>query len=325
MLKLKSRRKLLGFTLIELLVVIAIIAVLIALLLPAVQQAREAARRTQCNNNMKQLGLALHNYHDTALVFPYSSSVVNGVTNWVGPAHCMTEFLLPYFDQAPLYSALNFNKHYNDNTPLTPGGPTNYTLLGRKNFPALNCPSNPTAGNGVAINGAAWDSWNIPTQGLFYAPCSGTQFSDTVSTDCTSAGAPAWCNGSGTDWNNANPFANPGIFGGRNTTSTRIAQITDGTSNTIMLGERRAEYLYHAGAFCWNFQGGITSVKLNSPNLDKTNPYNYTKNMGFSSPHSGGAFFLFADGRVRFINENVDFQTYATLGNKADGTAPGDY
>src|SRR5947208_10002027 len=96
-----------GFTLIELLVVIAIIAILIALLLPAVQQAREAARRSQCKNNLKQMGLALHNYHDTVRIFPVNGNSLGGFGNLVktGP---MAQ-LLPYLDHAPLYKTINFD------------------------------------------------------------------------------------------------------------------------------------------------------------------------------------------------------------------------
>ena len=102
-----------GFTLIELLVVIAIIAILIALLLPAVQQAREAARRTQCKNNLKQVGLALHNYHDVALSFPIGSNASN--TNSNGDGHWGVSWwarILPYADQAPLYNTLQFEGNH---------------------------------------------------------------------------------------------------------------------------------------------------------------------------------------------------------------------
>ncbi|MDP1796291.1 MAG: DUF1559 domain-containing protein, partial [Planctomycetaceae bacterium] len=102
----RSRR---AFTLIELLVVIAIIAILIALLLPAVQQAREAARRTQCRNHLKQVGLALHNYLDAHTVFPPSYCVVPGVTSTVGGQWSMFARILPYLDQANLQNLVNWN------------------------------------------------------------------------------------------------------------------------------------------------------------------------------------------------------------------------
>lgn len=130
-----ARRKR-GFTLIELLVVIAIIAILIALLLPAVQQAREAARRSQCRNNLKQLGIALHNYHDTFGLFPMAHTrsddgqgigVVSGWRGW--SAHAM---ILPYVDQAPIYNQLNFNMHFDHGTN---------TLLRRTQIATFLCPS----------------------------------------------------------------------------------------------------------------------------------------------------------------------------------------
>ncbi len=132
-----------GFTLIELLVVIAIIAILIALLLPAVQQAREAARRTQCRNNLKQLGLALHNYHDSFGLFPMGHTRSNdgggGVTGWRGySVHAM---VLPYIDQAPLYNSINFNQHFDYvGTPAGVVGVDN-TIPRRTKITAFLCPS----------------------------------------------------------------------------------------------------------------------------------------------------------------------------------------
>ncbi|MDB5388901.1 MAG: hypothetical protein JWM11_4547, partial [Planctomycetaceae bacterium] len=256
----RLRRSARGFTLIELLVVIAIIAVLIALLLPAVQQAREAARRSQCTNNLKQLGLALHNYHDTTQTFPYSSSAV---PQW-SVAHVWNEFILPYVDNAPFYNKINFNVHNSDNsTPGTPGGPTNYTLMTQP-VKFQQCPSNPFSNSVTQIDGQGFDQFG-QNQVECYAPCSGTQNSDGVGVDCITLGSPAWCNAAGSDWNNASPGANPGMFGGRNVWACRIRDVVDGMSNTMMLGERRGESMHHAATFTWNFQGAYTGTKLNSP------------------------------------------------------------
>ncbi|HUQ71374.1 MAG TPA: DUF1559 domain-containing protein, partial [Planctomycetaceae bacterium] len=152
-----SRRR--GFTLIELLVVIAIIAILIALLLPAVQQAREAARRTQCRNNLKQLGLALHNYHDNFNIFPMGfSDVVAGNAERNGSGWAWSAMVLPYLDQAPLYNQFNFNvtpyNCVNCAAPIT----GNQALVGTQ-LAAFSCPSDvkpaTAANNGGAANTSA--------------------------------------------------------------------------------------------------------------------------------------------------------------------------
>ena len=137
----RLNRRARGFTLIELLVVIAIIAVLIALLLPAVQQARESARRTQCKNNLKQFGLAMHNYHDVHQTFPgspvaQSHEVGVGITSWVGWSG--VAMMLPFVDQAPLYSSLDFNTYWDT-------GAANQ-LGTRAQIPGFTCPSDPVGG-----------------------------------------------------------------------------------------------------------------------------------------------------------------------------------
>jgi len=150
------RRK--GFTLVELLVVIAIIGILVALLLPAIQAAREAARRTECTNKLKQLGLALHNYHDTHNTLPYSSTAANcwwgPPSAWYGRAHTWNEYILPFVEQQSLYEQIDFNLNMNQTT--------NWNLFHQQRFPWQECPSDP---NGQEMNaglwGAYWD-WGEP-------------------------------------------------------------------------------------------------------------------------------------------------------------------
>ena len=304
-----------GFTLIELLVVIAIIAVLIALLLPAVQQAREAARRSQCKNQLKQLGLALHNYHDTLLKFPFSSSGCAYNSPVVGTVHTWNEFIFPYIDQAPLYNKLNFSLGNNV-------APNN--ILSNMVFGFQACPSSPYGTKFAPISGA-WDTGGggLSTgQAMAYAPCMGPQKPDATLGDC--GAADTYCNLAGSGWDNASGAANPGVFGGRNVYSSSIRDITDGTSNTIMVGEIRAEITTQHSMFTTNFQGTWTGLKVNSPQIT-ANPADWSKNSGMASYHVGGAHVLLSDGSVRFISNNVDFVTFNYLGGKSDGQVIGDY
>ena len=302
-------KKLRGFTLIELLVVIAIIAVLIALLLPAVQQAREAARRSTCKNNLKQLGLAMHNYHDTFNTLPFTSS-----SGWLmanGTGHTWNEFILPYVDQAPLYNQLNFST---DNTNTSPAN--NGNLLTGFQLTVQQCPSNPFAQQMKNLGG--WfDEWGGPTQGQYYAPCAGTMVPDSVAPDCQAVGSPAWCN-SGIAWGGS---TYPGMFNGRGQGRTNFRDVTDGLSMTFMLGERRAELIIWGGTWSYNFPGAFTEQKPNSPTLQLTNAGAYQNNGGFSSMHTGGLHMAMGDGTVRFISNNIDFVTWCRLGDKGDNNA----
>lgn len=322
-----------GFTLIELLVVIAIIAVLIALLLPAVQQAREAARRTQCKNNLKQLGLALHNYHDTYLIFPLCSylDTWSSGPNAVNSQWAWSVMILPYMDQAPLFNQLvvgpnTFEQAANDATRLksltTP-------------LPAFICPSDPEAG----VNR------NRP----FLQKTTGGLCNGMVLTSTTQFGKSNYmaCNGN---------HDSDGIFGsggGR----VSIRDILDGTSNTIMVGERSsvkwAKQTASTGPWAGVWAGqeltcdGITNVwclagktefQMNSgKHSDVVGSTTATDQplVAFGSVHTGGAQFLMADGSVRFINENIqwnelpnsysDVGIYHLLGSMADGNVIGEY
>ena len=339
----------LGFTLIELLVVIAIIAVLIALLLPAVQQAREAARRTQCKNHLKQLGLALHNYHDlTSNTFPpgYIDTAANGGGwGWMS-------MLLPQVDQAPLYNTLsNSATKPNFNTPFTAATPATVTpktvqtiirafrcpsdvgpdLTAPNNFISFNCGRS----NYVAVAGTdpAWI--NAATGGA-----SSTGYG-TVGTQ-GNGNSPSAVNGaffvldlSSFDPINTNDFG--GMFGANSKRGFR--DMTDGSSNVIAVGERYtpasatitsdsmgdATWVGAAddnGAYGQGMVLGEASVPINAFFTSSTPRPDTT---GFGSMHIGGCHFLMGDGAVRFISSNVDMNTYRQLSRIADGAIVGSF
>jgi prepilin-type N-terminal cleavage/methylation domain-containing protein len=318
-----------GFTLIELLVVIAIIAVLIALLLPAVQQAREAARRTQCRNNMKQLGLALHNYLDVAQRFP-SQGYVNlmvGTTPFPRNFTWMT-MILPYIDQAPLYNQINFS------LPAL-----NQAHVGIQ-IPAFRCPSD----TGIGDPPGATGGFGI------------TNYSAMEGFD--------W-------WNRANSGLG-GVFCGRQ--HTKIADIADGTSNTLAVAETCSASFYggppntcgtgkvrtqaqglvfRASFLATTFtnalvQGCSTDAGCPSPGPAYVHPdgsaisnwfrgelvyspitmYYWGPNAewpGSSSLHVGGCHALMADGSVHFISQNISWNLYGALSTINGGETTGDF
>ncbi|WP_437227341.1 DUF1559 domain-containing protein [Planctomicrobium sp. SH661] len=310
-----------GFTLIELLVVIAIIAVLIALLLPAVQQAREAARRSQCKNNLKQLGLALHNYHDNHNVFPYGSSpgypsgmsaqqiLDAGGTPKMG--YNWRVFILPYMDQAPLYSVLAAvnNSNYVAVETLAEQRTVIATLI---------CPSEPApsvasnfSGDGdlVSSTTAALASYRgsagpasthaIDAYGCGYCV-------DNTTCLCTNRGE-----------NHVAPTGNgPGMFHHR-ADKIGMRHVTDGTSNTLMLGE--GTFLGPNGGTNFAQWMGTWALASTVNGINMPNASAYYNGSGFRSYHTGGAQFAMVDGSVRFINNNVNLMTLSSLGTKAGG------
>ncbi|MDB5385018.1 MAG: hypothetical protein JWM11_664 [Planctomycetaceae bacterium] len=306
---LKARKS--GFTLIELLVVIAIIAVLIALLLPAVQQAREAARRTQCKNNLKQLGIALHTYHDTFRVFPpgqfnpFGADLVGGA--YGGARSCWMQQLLPYVDQAPLYAILS---------PQMSSGSGAYAWTAHESIiPGFMCPSdgvNPkvmTAGAGSAA----------ASQGFHgdYVLCAGsTQFT-----------------GSGTTGMNGMFFPLSKIS---------LANVTDGSSNTAMGSEilLTVDTGSHdlRGRYYNTWEGNVLFSTFLPPNTTVGDQSSYCIN-GIRRPcagagnnvqyarsyHIGGAHVLMGDGAIRFVSENISTVTWNGLGSIAGGEVIGDF
>lgn len=349
-----------GFTLIELLVVIAIIAILIALLLPAVQQAREAARRTQCRNNLKQLGIALHNSHDTFGMF--TANGVAGTTEDVGGRYNQAwlawsgfAMLLPYIDQAPVYNKINWSYRWDSNV----AGTVNNDMA-RTRIPAFLCTSDPGSN-------------------VFY----------TANMGPTSYGIS---NGPGSNWNmSAVPVGFATLFSG-----SRTSDITDGTSNTLAVSEQRVGLnrgqwqagskprepyyrvvvgsrlertantagrawtnspahqalintyyqnclsMYDAGTG-WSgesdeqgrfWAGGrvywgpwiTTLVRPNagpSCDLDAS-----TTDMDVKEPssyHVGGVHCLMADGAVRFVSENINQGIWIAVGSRAGNESVGEF
>jgi prepilin-type N-terminal cleavage/methylation domain-containing protein len=329
-----SRR---GFTLIELLVVIAIIAILIALLLPAVQQAREAARRSTCKNNMKQIGLALHNYHDALRVFPMGVGA-HGKPNW-------RVFILPYLDQAPLYNQLSINgAGFYAHSPAPPSGQTSpagfsgNTILRDLALPVYNCPSS------VNQNFANASNLSYQSMTVHYVGISGATPDP--------AGRSNVCTG---DFNNASSnYCKNGLMLAFE--SARIRDCTDGTSNTVIVAEQSGRVnnrdisanalgAWHGIANNpWNagtpfpftsapggtYPAGITTVRY-SPNSFRTSgapspaASHYSFNTVLNSMHVGGIHALLADGSVRFISDNLNFTTLTQLCAKDDGQVVGEF
>ena len=309
-----------GFTLIELLVVIAIIAVLIALLLPAVQQAREAARRSQCKNNLKQYGLALANYHDVYLMFPIGGT--GGCCN-TPPNLGFQPRLLAFIDQAPLFNQINFSTGDATSQVMS----DNKTLL-QHTIPIGTCPSDGRSNNPFNNVGQANYDGSLGSQGNV-----------SVSGSCNPYEATAL-----QMQNNGDTFDISLIsgMGSRDAASVRIRDVTDGTSNTIHMGEVLPSCNDHWGGGMWAENGmgnfhSSTIVPINdfttcswaSGSLIRwpacTNQNNWNISWGFRSNHTGGAHFVFVDGGVHFLSQNMSMQTYQYLGGRADGQVVGEY
>lgn len=309
-----------GFTLIELLVVIAIIAILIALLLPAVQQAREAARRSTCKNNLKQLGVALHNYHETHRAFPFATVCGVNIAAHTGQNYARQSWfhlVLPFIDQAPLYDKLRDG--------FESGTVSDFASHPQRSVkvPVLMCPSDPNSGK----LGSQKSSFHSN-----YLLCSGS----------TTQGA-----------NGTFPKLNGLFF---NISNIRFRDITDGTSNTIAAGEiNLVDDATGAGpvADCltvgdlrgrvWGtkYVGGGTFTTLQGPNTTVPDSviYGYSRDYApistscssgdnavyARSRHVGGAHFLLGDGAVRFISNNVDTSTFRALGTRAGGEVLGEF
>lgn len=291
-----------GFTLIELLVVIAIIAVLIGLLVPAVQKVREAAARAQCQNNLKQLGIGLHGCHDTNGMFPVGSGVANSL--------CWRVYVLPYVEQENIYKLI-------DQGPGTwNGGPNregpNKLVHALNPVPVFNCPSVP--GDKRAANGSSTLADGRKTYVSDYHGVAGPKGTNPVTGAAYLVQAtPAGQGG----------FATQGLLG--RDSKTRMADLTDGGSNTLMVGEVSVKWnnsLLISDGADWlrgiGFGNGMAGCR-NVQNAINT-PYNGVFNdISFGSLHPGGAQFVMGDGSVRFVRQSVSLVLYKSTASMNGG------
>lgn len=293
-----------GFTLVELLVVIAIIGVLIALLLPAVQQAREAARRMSCNNNLKNLVLGLHNHHDTYGYFPAGGDTTNNDNRqmWGWGAH-----ILPFIEQTSLYDQLRVSRQA---LKVTLDNTTRRKLTQTK-LDIFICPSDP---GGHLMDGGR-SNLNSGTGRHFSGDSNiGTSFRVAKSNYVAVIGLF-----------DVNYLKNNGImFRG---SEKRLADVTDGTSNTFILGERNRRCAQGAWVGNRNLKGSgpqgadYTMGRISRPLNDPLNNTNQCIE-GFASEHPGGSLFAYADGSVHFISETINYKNAGVNGQNYQNNDP---
>ena len=333
----KQRR---GFTLVELLVVIAIIGILVALLLPAVAAAREAARKMSCQNNLKQIGLACRTYHNTYGRFPpcgmyfWTRQSKNAHTWYNSSRGSVFVHLLPFMEQDPIYNQLNQSLAGTAYPQLFEQQRDPSGKWYRSNIiPSLICAS------------ANVDPYLTGTNPITdvaiscYSPSIGNQAMPSWQGMCVDYPGNIFGTGGPGHGNDARGFLISGIFA-RGAWAAKFRDVTDGESQVILMGEQLPQKGDHSvsGWFYFNSNWTATTGPINYPvvgigdtgfswgnasaplnPLSCTHFKNWTTSEAFKSAHKGGAQFVFCDGSVQFLSENMDYITYQRLGDRRDG------
>lgn len=321
-----------GFTLIELLVVIAIIAILIALLVPAVQKVRESAARTQCQNNLKQMGIALHSYHDAFKVLPPAkinsgSGGVYTASNSYYPSkpfvynHTGFVLLLPYLDQLSLYQQYDFdypssNSNWQGGTLANGGINAGNTAVVGTYLAVYHCPADKFPALENEAGTGPYARTNARRSNYLFNCGKTNDYTPTYSVGSSSAG----------------PFGTNG--------AARLMQIADGVSNTIAIGESRQDHSSASYGPYWaagthtavqGYVGDVWAVTLPPDGFNVNFPWGKIVNSstgtpgqlqyawGFGSWHPSGANFVFCDGSVRFVADSTSFPTFQALSLINDG------
>jgi prepilin-type N-terminal cleavage/methylation domain-containing protein len=278
-----------AFTLIELLVVIAIISILMGLLLPAVQKAREAAARIQCANNLKQLGLAMHHYHDSHGSLPPSRVFVGGGATWA-------VLILPFIEQDNLYRQWNVALRYYLQTPLARTTPVKTYF----------CPTRRTSSSGIVLSISGDVPSNVP--GGTHLP--GALGDYAVVVDRTGHDTPE-------------EMSCPNMTGAfQSVRGYRLADFTDGTSNSLLVGEKHVpqDKLGHGWWDCSTYNGDYASCSVRAAGINfplTTNPRD--SGWKFGSMHTQVVMFCFADGHIQSLPDRINPLTLEYLGTRNGG------
>ena len=291
-----------ALTMMEVLVAIAIIGVLIAILVPAIVYAREAARRARCKGNLKQICLAMHNYHDAFREFPLNYG--NGYYDGTNTGASWMQMILPYVEHENLYSTIKFGFPVDD--PINRGVaetvvsiwlcPSDGELQGKMDKRA-NVAGPLAVNNYKASSGSNWN-WGT--------------FAGIVSSKGRHANDPDGldhCNGLICRGGDNQPV------------KTRMAFVKDGLGNTFALGEAVPLWSAHTWWYWFNGSTATCAIPLNYRNIPETSIADWHEHNGFQSHHDGGGHFAMADGRVRFVQDDIDLDLYRALATIQSGEA----